>query len=702
MKKNLPVTHQEFLLPPGTAIISRTDLRGCITSCNDDFVASSGFAREELLGQAHNIVRHPDMPEEAFADMWRTIARKRPWSGVVKNRRKDGGFYWVKATVTPLADGSGYVSVRVPASQVEIAAAETLYARMRVDTRVGLEEGVMVRRRHAATEAVIRGMTRPWRSSVTFRTLSSGFVTVAILGITAWGAASAIHDSGVDGERFNRIVQSKDFLADILPPPSYIVESQLVVNEMRDQRGAELEASRARLLALKGDYDKRFAHWQTAGLPDALRSEFLEVSRQPVDAYFSLATGAYFEALRAGDGETAARSLLQLRALYKTHRESIDRVVTGSNAWNDQLVEESRGYVHGAKLKLLAAVLAATVAGVALSVLVARSIRRPLEEAGKAAEEIAAGNLLCTMPKAGHDEIGELVVRLSMMRNNLHEIAASLRQESGLITTNLVNMEQAACSSASAAGLQADFAAALASAIEQLSASIDQISQHAGDAHALSAQARERSTEGERVINAVSGEIEGVAFAVETTTQTVRQLERFSAEIGKVVQVIREVADQTNLLALNAAIEAARAGEQGRGFAVVADEVRKLAERTANSTLEITRMIEKVQKGTASVSGDMAASIQRVQDSVHSARAAGESIGEIAASSGAALAAVDGITLGLGEQAVAAREIAQRVDNIAAHSDENAALAAGIRQASGNMAKLAEELRHLTARFRIA
>jgi hypothetical protein len=157
----------------------------------------------------------------------------------------------VKATVTPLSDGSGYMSVRVQASRDEIAAAESLYARMQGETRISLDEGEVVHRRGALRKAAC-AITGPWRNSVTFRVLSGGVLAVAILAVTAWGAANAIHDSGVDGERFNRIVQSKDLLADILPPPSYIVESHLVAHEMRDQRGSDLDASRARLAGAQG------------------------------------------------------------------------------------------------------------------------------------------------------------------------------------------------------------------------------------------------------------------------------------------------------------------------------------------------------------------------------------------------------------------------------------------------------------------
>src|SRR5574343_370963 len=141
MKINNPVTQQEYSLSDDVAIISHTDHQGRILFCNDDFVAASGFTREELIGQDHNIVRHPDMPAEAFRDMWATLQAGRPWSGIVKNRRKNGDHYWVRATATPQADGKGYMSVRIKASRQEIQQAEALYQRMRSNSRITLNEG---------------------------------------------------------------------------------------------------------------------------------------------------------------------------------------------------------------------------------------------------------------------------------------------------------------------------------------------------------------------------------------------------------------------------------------------------------------------------------------------------------------------------------------------------------------------------------
>ncbi len=140
MRMNTPVTQRNYTLPMGKTLVSVTDLKGRITYCNPAFVEVSGFEVGELLGQPHNIVRHPDMPEEAFRDMWDTISNKLPWSGLVKNRRKNGDYYWVRANATPMMDGNtttGYLSVRTIPKQEEVAAAESLYAHMRDDAKRG-------------------------------------------------------------------------------------------------------------------------------------------------------------------------------------------------------------------------------------------------------------------------------------------------------------------------------------------------------------------------------------------------------------------------------------------------------------------------------------------------------------------------------------------------------------------------------------
>jgi aerotaxis receptor len=141
VRTNLPVTGIEYLLKDGQSIVSKTDTKGRITYVNPCFIEVSGFTQEELIGKAHNIVRHPDMPPEAFADLWTTLKAGQPWTGLVKNRRKNGDFYWVTANVVPIKEGgriAGYMSVRTRPGREQVEAAESLYRRFRENRAAGL------------------------------------------------------------------------------------------------------------------------------------------------------------------------------------------------------------------------------------------------------------------------------------------------------------------------------------------------------------------------------------------------------------------------------------------------------------------------------------------------------------------------------------------------------------------------------------
>jgi aerotaxis receptor len=140
MRVNLPVTQSEYPFPSGKTVVSTTDLKGRITHCNEVFIELSGYTKEELLGQPHNLIRHPDVPEEAFRDLWDTLEKGLPWTGVVKNRRKNGDHYWVVANATPVMDGDhpvAYLSVRTEPTREQIEAAEALYAVMRAEQASG-------------------------------------------------------------------------------------------------------------------------------------------------------------------------------------------------------------------------------------------------------------------------------------------------------------------------------------------------------------------------------------------------------------------------------------------------------------------------------------------------------------------------------------------------------------------------------------
>lgn len=212
MKVNLPVTQQEYDLPDGETLVSTTDLSGRITHCNQAFVLASGYDYNELLGQPHDMVRHPDMPPEAFKDLWSTIGRGRPWTGIVKNRRKNGDHYWVAANVTPVMQGdkpAAYMSVRLKPTREQIRAAEALYAKIAAERDSGRHTFVL----HAGNVRAIG--FRDWPGKLHRMTLLQR-ATVGMLGLIGltqaplwlldtnpfWTALAALAASGMGAAGF--------------------------------------------------------------------------------------------------------------------------------------------------------------------------------------------------------------------------------------------------------------------------------------------------------------------------------------------------------------------------------------------------------------------------------------------------------------------------------------------------------------------
>jgi aerotaxis receptor len=184
MRNNQPVTQQEYDYPASQMLVSATDLKGRIQYCNPTFIAVSGYTREELIGKAHNIIRHPDMPPEAFADLWKTIGEGRPWTALVKNRRKNGDHYWVRANVTPIEERGtvvGYLSVRVKPSRDEIRSAEALYAQM----REGSLRGVRLRRGSIERTGIVGALQGLLRVPIATR------IAIGYVGVPAVMAAAA-------------------------------------------------------------------------------------------------------------------------------------------------------------------------------------------------------------------------------------------------------------------------------------------------------------------------------------------------------------------------------------------------------------------------------------------------------------------------------------------------------------------------------
>jgi aerotaxis receptor len=343
--------------------------------------------------------------------------------------------------------------------------------------------------------------------------------------------------------------------------------------------------------------------------------------------------------------------------------------------------------------------------GLGLALLVAwaivRRINRGFSTANHMIGSIAAGDLTQNLPPPGKDEIGEILAGVTRMRNNLHGLVAALQQGVGKLGQAAGALDADARQGARSTAEQSAAAASMAAAVEELSVSIDHVETSADETRSITEQSGRSSAEGAGVIRQAGDEVGRLAQVVQESANTIRELEAMSETISRIVGIIGDIADQTNLLALNAAIEAARAGEQGRGFAVVADEVRKLAERTSTATGEITQTIAQIQGSTQKAVQQMATSLGQVEQSVKLAHQAGDAVGGIESASAEALRATDEIALALKEQSAAAREIARNVESIAQGTESSSALAAETALLAQSLNDLATELNVQVGKFRV-
>jgi aerotaxis receptor len=489
MKLNMPVTQVEVFLEAGKPIVTRTDLKGRITYANESFVTISGYDRAELIGASHNVVRHPDMPPEAFEDLWKTIKDGRPWRGLVKNRSKSGDFYWVEAYVSPLTERGeivGYMSVRNAPNRQEVAEAEALYRAVR-EKRAAFPAS----RAHPPV-----GRTSAWMWALQGTALLGVIVAAAPGGAWSWlgagVAAAALVAAGV-------VIQAR-----VLTPLALLQQVVVALDE-----------------GLIGD-----------------------------------------------------------------------RIASGSSA------------------------------------------------------------------------LAPLFVQLESLRIHLRSIFADVLVSANDVQQRTERLTSVLSDLGSASTEQSERVAQVAAAMEQVSVSVHEISQN----NDLSVGAVRRTSDiSVSAMAAVQANILSsaqVVDAVRSTQGQIREVSNSVQKISEVTQIIRDIAEQTNLLALNAAIEAARAGEQGRGFAVVADEVRKLAERTASSTRHIASAVGEISNRTERAVAAMDGAAEDVERTSAEIEASSRNFIRIQEASDEATHLAQEISGMLGRQSAASYEVAQSMEQI--------------------------------------
>ncbi len=316
------------------------------------------------------------------------------------------------------------------------------------------------------------------------------------------------------------------------------------------------------------------------------------------------------------------------------------------------------------------------------------------------AREIASGNLKI-QPSAGNVNNRSLMASILEMRDQLREIVGQIDRSAHAASDAAKRLAATAKEVAHASHVQSEAAATTAAAVEQMTASIGEVSRSALNAQEISRHTETVSENGSRVIHSAATSISEITHSVQQSAAVISVLEQHSKEVSTVVNVIKSIAEQTNLLALNAAIEAARAGEQGRGFAVVADEVRKLAERTTKSTQEITQTIEKIQAETQNAVSSMNSGVQKVGSGAELACQAGQAIDEIKTSTGDVVGRIDQISVALEEQSKACNEIASNVERIARMTGENSLAVDKTSEAAYQLQAIASSLEKSIGYFRL-
>lgn len=386
-----------------------------------------------------------------------------------------------------------------------------------------------------------------------------------------------------------------------------------------------------------------------------------------------------------------------MRLQVSQESKAMDSIMSGLMDTQQRLAREDQrsAFIQMAVLTVLALVI-----GLFASVVISRQITSPLALTVDLARRIAKGDLTVQAKSNRKDELGDLQNAMQDMAQNLNTLVQGIGNGVTHISTSAEKLS--AMSEQTSAGVrqQKSEVDQVATAMHEMASTVQEVARNTTDASAAAILADQQARHGSTVVKQATAQISELAVAIEELGGAMNVLSQDSEQIGKVIDVIKAVAEQTNLLALNAAIEAARAGEQGRGFAVVADEVRSLAQRTQDSTKEIEALIVTLQQGTQAASALMASSRERTLDTVELAQKAELAITEINQSIGTIQEMSLQISAAAEQQSAVADEINRSIVSVRDVADQSAVASEESAAATIELASLGQDLQRMTAHFR--
>lgn len=616
MRKNTPVTNVEQKVKDEQVLISKTDLKGIITYASHDFVTLAGFSEEELIGNPHNMVRHPDTPPWIFEDMWREIKAGRPWTGVVKNRCKSGDYYWVYAEVSPIhKEGKiiGYMSNRYRTTDEQRTLGEELYKRDSAPEKKGRLLG-------NSTMTVRRKLLWMVGTGTIFLAAISGFLFYSFKKVNA---DSMLGMDIVDKARSLENGLQKEFniwnlsMSQKLSPSEIDERLQLIqgvdkeeadnmesLDHMMEEYGAQHDKLDELLEKIKGN--------QSALIKAMNESLRLVKDGQVFDGYDRV-----IEPAKNLDG--------QLKELNQEVRVVLDT----------EFARKERNHL----LIIMMTVLAWLIFLIVFPMYLSRVFLKPVAFLEKLTRLMAEGDLTGRIERTGNDEMGRLLGAMKIMRINIRGLTSQILDSSRVSASSSEQLAEHTSLLTDAAKEQVASTEETSAAVEELTSAAEHIVEIIKkqtenvqanrtnskamvdsmknmessmiDLKNLAKESSERASSGESTIN------QAVSAMQEIRNQANR--------IGEIINLITEISEQTNLLSLNAAIEAARAGEGGRGFAVVADEISRLADRTGESVKEIEKLIKLTTAAVENGSLQFSNAAQNFTDIIHRVNSIDES-----------------------------------------------------------------------------